>query len=255
MRLSVLVVDDEPIARDGLKLLLGRQSLTASVSEARNGREAIALIREQRPDLVLLDVQMPRIDGFAVVHSVGVERMPPIIFVTAHDKYAIRAFEIAAIDYVLKPVTEERFALAFKRAIDRLRGTPREDTTRQLMAMLGAIANPPRQLERFAVRSGENTSFVPVNEVDWIEAFQNYVRLHVGPATYLLHVPMNTIEGVLDSNRFLRIHRSHIVNVRRIAQLWSIAHGQYEVELKSGQRLQSGRTYNDRIRRALANPF
>jgi two-component system LytT family response regulator len=123
------------------------------------------------------------------------------------------------------------------------------------MAMLGAIANPPRQLERFAVRSGENTSFVPVNEVDWIEAFQNYVRLHAGPATYLLHVPMNTIEGVLDSNRFLRIHRSHIVNVRRIAHLWSIAHGQYEVELKSGQRLQSGRTYNERIRRALANPF
>ena len=123
------------------------------------------------------------------------------------------------------------------------------------MAMLDAIANPPRQLERFAVRSGENTLFVPINEVDWIEAFQNYVRLHAGPATYLLHVPMNTIEGVLDSNRFLRIHRSYIVNVRRIAQLWSIAHGQYAVELKSGQRLQSWRTYNDRIRSALTNPF
>jgi two-component system LytT family response regulator len=255
VRLSVLVVDDEPIAREGLKLLLGRQPQVESVSEARNGREAIALIREQRPDLVLLDVQMPRTDGFAVVHSVGAARMPPIIFVTAHDQYAIRAFEIAAIDYLLKPVTEARFELAFKRAIDRVRGAPHEDAAKQLMAMLDAIANPPRQLERFAVRSGENTSFVPVNEVDWIEAFQNYVRLHAGPATYLLHVPMNTIEGVLDSNRFLRIHRSHIVNVRRIAQLWSIAHGQYEVELKSGQRLQSGRTYNERIRRALTNPF
>jgi two-component system, LytTR family, response regulator len=254
VRLSVLVVDDEPIAREGLKLLLGRQPQVESVSEARNGREAIALIREQRPDLVLLDVQMPRTDGFAVVHTVGAERMPPIIFVTAHDRYAIRAFEIAAIDYLLKPVTEERFELAFKRAIGRLQGAPHEGT-KQLMAMLDAIANPPRQLERFAVRSGENTFFVPVNEVDWIEAFQNYVRLHAGPATYLLHVPMNTIEGVLDSNRFLRIHRSHIVNVRRIAQLWSIAHGQYAVELKSGQRLQSGRTYNERIRRALTNPF
>jgi two-component system, LytTR family, response regulator len=255
VRLSVLVVDDEPIARDGLKLLLGRQPQVGSVSEARNGREAIALIREQKPDLVLLDVQMPRTDGFAVVHSVGVERMPPIIFVTAHDQYAIRAFEIAAIDYLLKPVTGKRFEIAFKRAIDRLQGAPHEDGTKQLMTMLDAIAKPPRQLERFAVRSGENTSFVPVDQVDWIEAFQNYVRLHAGPATYLLHVPMNTIEGVLDSNRFLRIHRSHIVNVRRIAHLWSIAHGQYEVELKSGQRLQSGRTYNDRIRRALANPF
>jgi two-component system, LytTR family, response regulator len=255
VRLSVLVVDDEPIAREGLKLLLGRQPEVESVSEARNGREAIALIRKQRPDLVLLDVQMPRTDGFAVVHAVGAERMPPIIFVTAHNQYAIRAFEIAAIDYLLKPVTEERFDLAFKRAVGRLRGAPQEDATKQLMAMLDAIANPPRQLERFAVRSGENTLFVPINEVDWIEAFQNYVRLHAGPATYLLHVPMNTIEGVLDSNRFLRIHRSYIVNVRRIAQLWSIAHGQYAVELKSGQRLQSGRTYNERIRRALTNPF
>jgi two-component system LytT family response regulator len=255
MRLSVLVVDDEPIAREGLKLLLGRQSQVESVAEGRNAREAIALIREQRPDLVLLDVQMPRSDGFAVVQAVGAERMPPMIFVTAHDQYAIRAFEIAAIDYLLKPVTEERFELAFKRAIGRLRGTLHEDVTKQLMAMLDAIANPPRQLQRFAVRSGESTFFVPVNEVDWIEAFQNYVRLHVGPATHLLHVPMNTIEGVLDSNNFLRIHRSHIVNVRRIARLCSIAHGQFSVELKSGQRLQSGRTYNERIRRMLTNPF
>ena len=181
--------------------------------------------------------------------------MPPIIFVTAHNQYAIRAFEIAAIDYLLKPVTEERFDLAFKRAVDRLQGAPHEEATKQLMTMLDAIANPPRQLERFAVRSGENTLFVPINEVDWIEAFQNYVRLHAGPATHLVHVPMNTLEGVLDSNRFLRIHRSYIVNVRRIAQLWSIAHGQYAVELKSGQRLQSGRTYNERIRSALTNPF
>lgn len=169
--------------------------------------------------------------------------------------YAIRAFEIAASDYLLKPVTEERFALAFQRASGRLQGTPQEDVTKQVLAMLGAIANPPRQLERFAVRSGEHTIFVPVSEVDWIEAFQNYVRLHAGPLTYLLHVPMNTIESVLDSNRFLRIHRSHIVNVRHAARLWSSAHGQYAVELKSGQRLQSGRTYGERIRRTLTNPF
>ena len=255
MRLRVLVVDDEPIAREGLKLLLGRHPEVESVLEARNGREAIAIIRGQRPDLVLLDVQMPRTDGFAAVHAVGAERMPPIIFVTAHDQYAIRAFEIAAIDYLLKPVTEERFDRAFKRAIGRLQGASHEDATKQLVAMLDSIANPPRQLERFAVRSGENTLFVSVNEVDWIEALQNYVRLHAGPATYLLHVPMNTIEGVLDSNRFLRIHRSHIVNVGRIAQLWSIAHGQFAIELKSGQRLQSGRTYSERIRRVLGNPF
>lgn len=255
MRLTVLVVDDEPLAREGLQRLLKRQPQVQAVAEARNGREAIALIREQKPDLVLLDVQMPRVDGFAVVHAVGPERMPPVIFVTAHDQYAIRAFEVAAIDYLLKPVTQERFALAFTRAVGRLRGTPPEETTRQVMAMLDAVANPPKPLERFAVRSGERTIFVPVAEVDWIEAFQNYVRLHAGPTTHLLHVPMNTIESVLDADRFLRIHRSRIVNLRRIAQLWSVTHGQFIVELKSGERLQSGRTYGDRVRRVLANPF
>jgi len=255
MRLRVLVVDDEALAREGLKLLLSHQPQVESVSEARNGREAIAIIREQKPDLVFLDVQMPRTDGFAVVHSIGAERMPPVIFVTAHDQYAIRAFEIAAIDYVLKPVTEERFALAFKRAVGRLQGGPQEEVTRQVLAMLDAVAKPPQQLERFAVRSGERTIFVPVEEVDWIEAFQNYVRLHSGPVTHLMHVPMNTIETVLDSHHFLRVHRSYIVNVRRIAQLWSIAHGQYVIELTSGHRLQSGRTYGERIRRALTNPF
>jgi len=181
--------------------------------------------------------------------------MPPVIFVTAHDHYAIRAFEVAAIDYLLKPVTEERFALAFNRAIRRLQDVPREESTRQVLAMLDAVAKPPRKLERFAIKSGERTIFVPVAEVEWIEAFENYVRLHTGQTTHLLHVPMNKIGAVLDSGRFLRIHRSYIVNVQRIAQLWSTGHGQYLVELRSGQRLQSGRTYSEQIRQALTNPF
>jgi two-component system LytT family response regulator len=255
MRLTVLVVDDEPLARDGLKLLLGRQPRVASVSEARNGREAVALIRQQKPDLVLLDVQMPRMDGFAVVQAIGAEHMPAVIFVTAHDQYAIRAFEIAAVDYLLKPVSEERFSMAFERASSRLQRAPHEQETGQVLAMLEVIANPPRQLARLAIRSGERTVFVPVNDVDRIEALQNYVQVHVGATTHLLHVPMNTIETVLDPQRFLRIHRSHIVNVQRIAQLWSVAHGQYVIELKSGERLASGRTYRERIRSALSNPF
>jgi two-component system, LytTR family, response regulator len=255
MRLTVLVVDDEPLARDGLKLLLGRQPRVASVSEARNGREAVALIRQQKPDLVLLDVQMPRMDGFAVVQAVGAEHMPAVIFVTAHDQYAIRAFEIAAVDYLLRPVSEERFTMAFERASSRLQRAPHEKETGQVLAMLDVIANPPRQLARLAIRSGERTVFVPVNDVDRIEALQNYVQVHVGATTHLLHVPMNTIETVLDPQRFLRIHRSHIVNVQRIAQLWSVAHGQYVIELKSGERLPSGRTYRERIRGALSNPF
>jgi len=255
MRLKVLVVDDEPLAREGLKLLLGRQPGVEAVSEARNGREAIAIIRERPPDLVLLDVQMPRMDGLAVVDAIGPDRMPAVIFVTAHDQYAIRAFEIAALDYLLKPVTEERFALAFRRALSRIRLQPPGETARQVGTMLDAVARPPRRLARFAVRSGERTIFVPVDDIDHIEAFQNYVRLHLGETTHLLHVPMNTIEAVLDPERFLRVHRSHIVNVQRIKQLWSLAHGQYVIELRSGLRLQSGRTYGDKIRHVLANPF
>ena len=252
MRLKVLVVDDEPLAREGMKLMLGSDSETM---EARNGREAVAKICAERPDLVLLDVQMPRMDGFAVVEAVGADKMPAVIFVTAHDQYAIRAFEVSAVDYLLKPVTEERFRVAFERARKRLTAVPPDESTRQMLTVLDAIANPRQYLSRLAVRSGERTVFLAIDDVEWIEASQNYVRVHAGPATHLLHVPMNTIETSLDPARFLRIHRSYIVNIRHIKQFWTLAHGHYVLELASGERLQSGRTYGEKIRTLLANPF
>jgi two-component system LytT family response regulator len=252
MRLSVLVVDDEPLAREGIKLMLGGDS---QVIEARNGREAVAKIAEERPDLVLLDVQMPRMDGFGVIEAVGADKMPAVIFITAHDKYAIRAFEISAVDYLLKPVTEERFRIAFERAKTRLRAATPEESTRQMLTVLEAIANPRRYLSRLAIRSGGRTIFIGIDDVEWIEAEQNYVRVHAGQTTHLLHVPMNTIETSLDPECFLRIHRSFIVNLRRVKQLWTVAHGQYVVELNSGQRLQSGRTYGEKVRTLLSNPF
>jgi two-component system LytT family response regulator len=251
--MRLIVVDDEPLARGVAREYLAAHPDIEIVAECSNGFEAVKAITELAPDLVLLDIQMPKLDGFEVAELVGGKTR--FIFATAFDQYAIRAFEIAALDYLLKPLTEERFARAFARASSRIRMQPRDETARQVVAMLDAIANPPRRLTRFAVRSGERTIFVPVEDVDWIEAFQNYVRLHVGAITHVLHVPMTTIESVLDPERFLRIHRSHIVNVQRIAQLWSLAHGQYLIELRSGQRLQSGRTYSDRIRLALSNPF
>jgi len=252
MRLKVLIVDDEPLAREGIKLLLGSDS---QVMEARNGREAVTKIRDERPDLVLLDVQMPRMDGFAVVETVGADKMPAVIFVTAHDEYAIRPFEISAVDYLLKPVTEERFRVAFDRARNRLRASRPEESTHQMMTVLDAIANPRRYLSRLAIRAGERTIFLAVEEVEWIEAAQNYVRVHAAGATHLLHVPMNTIETSLDPERFVRVHRSYIVSLQHIKQLWSLAHGKYILELVSGERLQSGRTYGDRIRTLLSNPF
>ena len=254
MRLKVLIVDDEPLAREGLTRLVSGDADVDGVREARNGREAVLSIREQKPDLVLLDVQMPRMDGFAVVEAIGEERMPEVIFVTAHDQYAIRAFEISAVDYLLKPVTEARFRTAFDRAKRRL-GAPADESARQIRVALDAIASPRRYLKRLAVRYGEKTILVPVEDVDCVEAEQNYVRLHVGQSAYLLHVPMSTLESAFDPDRFVRIHRSHIVNIQRIKHLWPFSHGQYVVELTSGRRLQSGRTYGDRIRRLLSNPF
>jgi two-component system, LytTR family, response regulator len=257
MRLKVLIVDDEPLAREGLKLLLASDSEMGdcTVMEARNGKEAITTIREEKPDLVLLDVKMPRMDGFAVVEAVGADKMPTVIFVTAHDTYAIRAFEISAVDYLLKPVTEERFRIAFERARRRLDVPRPDESTRQMLTVLDAIANPRRYLSRLAIRSGERTIFLPIDDVEWVEAAQNYVRVHARQSAHLLHVAMNTIETSLDPERFVRIHRSHIVNLQHIRQLWTLAHGQYVVELNSGERLQSGRTYGDRIRGLLSNPF
>ena len=255
MRLKVLIADDEPLARQGLKLLVSGDARVGSIGEARNGREAVAAIRDQQPDLVLLDVQMPRMDGFGVVQAVAVDRMPSVIFVTAHDQYAVRAFEISAVDYLLKPVTAERFQTAFARATSRLQAPAADDSARQMITMLDAMAHPPRRLSRFAIRSAERTIFVPVQAVDWIEASQNYVCLHVGEARHLVHVSMNSLEAALDPDCFLRVHRSHIVNLARIRQVWSLVRGQHVIELASGARVPSGRTYGDRLRDLLANPF
>jgi two-component system LytT family response regulator len=252
MCVRVLIVDDEPLAREGIKLMLGSD---LQVMEARNGREAVAKIRDEKPDLVLLDIQMPLMDGFSVIEAIGADKMPAVIFVTAHDQYAIRAFEISAVDYLLKPVTEERFRLAFDRARSRLLAAAPDESTRQMLAVLDAIANPRRYLSRLAIRSGDRTIFLAIDEVEWIEAAQNYIRVHAGQAAHLLHVPMNTIETWLDPERFVRIHRCYIVSLRRIKQLWPLAHGQYVLELASGERLQSGRTYGERIRTLLSNPF
>jgi two-component system, LytTR family, response regulator len=158
------------------------------------------------------------------------------------------------VDYLLKPVTEERFRLAFRRAKNRLHASPAE-STRQLLSVLDAIANPQRYLSRLAIRSGDRIILLPIDDVDRIEAWQNYVRIHAGRAVHLLHVPMNTIEAELDPSCFVRIHRSHIVSVKRIKQLWSSTHGQYIVELMSGDRLSSGRTYGEAMRSLLSNPF
>jgi two-component system LytT family response regulator len=255
MQLTTLIVDDEPLAREGLRLLLSKDPEVCDIREARDGREGVAAIRERKPDLVFLDVQMPEMEGFEVVRTIGAQSMPAVIFVTAHDQYAIEAFEINALDYLLKPVIEERFIKALARAKDLIRSSAAADSNRQIIGLLEAIASPRNYLKRLAVRSAGKTLFLEVSDVDWIGAAENYVELHVGRASHLLHVTMNTFEKSLDPEVFLRIHRSIIINRDRIKEMESGAHGEYVITLRDGVRLQSGRTYAEQLKALLTNPF
>jgi two-component system, LytTR family, response regulator len=255
MPFTALIVDDEPLARQGLRQLLEADGDVAEIREARNGIEAVAAIVLAPPDLLFLDVQMPEMDGFGVVREVGAETLRAVIFVTAHDQYAIRAFEINALDYLLKPVTAERFGKALDRAKQRLGGKPDDSTSRQILSLLETMASPKRYASRIAVRSAGKTIFVEIAEIDWIEAAENYVQLHVGKAAHLVHVSMNSFEKSLDPALFARVHRGVIVNVSRVRELESAAHGEFVITLSSGVRLQSGRTYSERVRALAANPF
>jgi two-component system, LytTR family, response regulator len=250
--MNVLIVDDEPLARAGMKLLLGEDAAIGSIAEARNGAEAVAMIRAAKPDLVLLDVQMPEMDGFGVLRAMGAEHMPPVIFVTAHDRYAIQAFEVNAIDYLLKPVTRERCAQAMARVRERI-GAGHDN--RHVLSLLQQLALPPRHLARVALRSAGRISFVNVEDILYVQAAENYVQLHLKASRHLLHVPIVTFEESLDPQRFLRIHRSLIVNVKHIQELETGAHGEYLVVLQGGARLQSSRSYHDKIKEWASNPF
>ena len=255
MRLTILLVDDEPLAREGLRLLLAGDPDIGAIHEARDGREAVAAIRDLRPDLVFLDIQMPEMDGFEVVREIGVDHMPAVVFVTAHDQHAIQAFEINALDYLLKPVSADRFARALARAKESLGSEPAGGGDRQIVSLLESIVSPPRWLKRIAVRAAGRTLLVDTGEIDWIGAAENYVELHAGRACHLVHVPMNTIERRLDPEVFLRIHRSLIVNVTRVRELQPAAHGEYVLTLAGGVRLQSGRAYSEQVRALATNPF
>jgi two-component system, LytTR family, response regulator len=251
--MNVLIVDDEPLAREGLKLLLAEEPAISSIAEARHGAEAVSMISVRRPDLVMLDVQMPEMDGFGVLRAVGAENMPPVIFVTAHDQYAIQAFEVNAIDYLLKPVTRERCSQALARLRERL-ATQGPDNL-HVMSLLQQLAAPPKYLKRVALRAAGKISFVNIEDILYVQAAENYVQLHLKAARHLLHVPIATFESSVDPQLFLRIHRSLIVNVKHIQELETGAHGEFIVVLNGGVRLQSSRSYHDKIKSWASNPF
>jgi two-component system, LytTR family, response regulator len=250
-KIRTVIVDDEPLARRGIRAQLKEEKDIEVISECRNGNEAVEAIETQSPDLVFLDVQMPELDGFGVLDAVGVERMPPVIFVTAYDRYALRAFEVHALDYLLKPFDDERFAKAVQRVRRQIERQSIDDLSRRLQGLLDDMQSARKYVERLVVKSAGRIFFLGVAEIDWIEAADNYVRLHAGRESHLLRETMNSLERKLDPDQFLRVHRSRIVNIRKIKELQPLFRGEYDIMLRDGTRLESGRGYRAGLQKLL----
>lgn len=247
MSLRVVVADDEPLARERLRTLVAARTDCTLAGECADGAEAVDVIAAERPDLVLLDVQMPELDGFEVLDALPPDVRPSVVFVTAYDEYAVRAFDVSAVDYLLKPVEPARFTAAVDRAVARQHGGgPGIDAAfRSLLAEVRALRGPAR---RFVVRDGHRLTFIPADAVDWIDAAGNYVRLHAGGRSHLLRETMKSVESRLDPERFVRVHRSAIVNLERVASMEPYFHGEYVLTLQDGTRLNSSRSQSARIR-------
>jgi two-component system, LytTR family, response regulator len=247
--IRVLIVDDEPLARERIRDLLERDPEVIVVGECSDGDEAVAAIRERGPDVVFLDVQMPERGGFEVVEAIGVDSLPAVVFVTAYDQYALRAFEVCAIDYLLKPFDEDRFARTLARAKAQARGARSDDVERRVLALVEEVRTRTRHLDRLMIKSGGHFVFLKTEEIDWIEAEGNYVRLHVGDASHLLRETVAGLDAQLDPAQFLRVHRSTIVNLDRVREIQPLFHGEHRVVLKDGTKLTLSRGYRDRLSR------
>ena len=251
-KIRTLVVDDEPLARERLMSLLAAEPDIETIGQCRDGEEAVRAIMDHSPDLVFLDVQMPAMNGFEVIEAVGSERMPLVIFVTAYDQHALRAFQVRALDYVLKPFDRERFQEALQRARAQIQRDETGDLGRRLLALVKDLRRDQPKTDRLVVKSGGRLFFLRTDEIDWIEAAGNYVRLHVGTTSHLLRETMNAIEGRLDPEKFFRIHRSRIVNMERIQEMQPWLNGEYAVVLRTGTRLTLSRGYREKLQERLA---
>jgi two-component system LytT family response regulator len=249
--IRALIVDDEPLARRGIaRLLKGHDDITL-VGEYGDGASAVAAIVTAAPDLVFLDIQMPEMSGFDVVGTIGEENMPATIFVTAHDRYAIDAFEANAVDYLLKPFARARFDRAVARARTRLAGPSDGNATTRLMQMLRQTRAVPAYADRLPVAQSDRVVFVQVTDIDWIEADGNYARVHAGAHEYTIRQTLATLERTLDPRHFLRIHRSTIVNGDKIAEVRPWFHGHHIVVLTNGQQLRLSRYQRESVERLL----
>jgi two-component system LytT family response regulator len=251
-----MVVDDEPLARARIRELLKRDSDIGLVEECGDGFEAVQAMQSELPDLVFLDIQMPEKDGFSVIDEIGIERMPVVIFVTAYDQYALRAFQVCALDYLLKPFDEKRFEQTLARAKTQIRTAQvGRDGGDRLHASLFSLMEQwhaqSKYVERVLVKTSGRFFFLNASEIDWIKAEGNYVRLAVGKSSYLLRETVNNLERQLDPARFLRIHRSTIVNIDRIKEIQQTFHGEYTVVLRDGTELRLSRRYREKLPRTV----
>ena len=265
--IRTLVVDDEPAARAAIRSLLAEDPDIAVVGEAADGASALRWVERDLPELVFLDVQMPGLDGFAALRALESPESLVVVFVTAYDEYALRAFDVAAVDYLLKPFSDERFRLALSRAKREVRQRRLGVVSDRLVALLddlarrgSAAADAPatgagRYTRRLVIKSGGRATILPVRDIDWIEAEGDYVKVHTGKVTHLLRDTMRHLEGDLDPVRFVRIHRSTIVNVERIKELQPFFRGEYVVALHDGTSLKLSRGYKEHLEAALGRSF
>lgn len=248
-RIRALIVDDEPLGRTVIREMLRGDADIEIIGECANGHEAVELISRTRPELLFLDVQMPEVDGFEVLSAL--DELPLVIFVTAYDQYAVRAFDVHAVDYLLKPFDRDRFGKAVQRAKAQLKQTHNDAVNERILALLEEQKAKTRYLERLVVKANGRVFFLKASEVDWIEAEGNYVCLHVRKDSYLLRETLSSLEAQLDPQKFPRIHRSQIVNVERIRELQPWSHGEYHVILHDGTQLTLSRSYRERLHELL----
>lgn len=250
MKIQTLIVDDETIARERVRRFLSAEDDVEILGECRNGREAVAAIKKLAPDLVFLDIQMPQMSGFEVLAALGREQLPAVVFVTAYDQYALQAFEVHALDYLLKPFHQERFQQSLehvRKQLQRGGGGRSDQLDQRLLSLLEDLKQGAKQTDRLVVKTTGRVYFLKTDDVDWIEACGNYVNLHVGGETHLLRETLSHLESRLDPQKFLRIHRSRLVNLDRIKELTPLFNGDHTVTLQDGTALTLSRTYRDRL--------
>jgi two-component system LytT family response regulator len=247
MKIKTLIVDDEAIARERVRRFLSAESDIEILGECRNGREAVAAIKKLAPDLVFLDIQMPEMSGFEVLEAVSGQNLPAVVFVTAYDQYAIRAFEVHALDYLLKPFNRERLRRSLSHARAQLGRGKQGGKDERLLSLLEDIKAGQKYAARLVIKSTGRVYFLKTAEIDWIEACGNYVNLHVGREKHMLREAISHLESRLDPDKFLRIHRSRLVNIDRIKELTPLFNGDYTVRLEDGTELTLSRTYRERL--------